>query len=64
MKLLKNRSLLIFLPFYKNGKLSSLKGFNTDAFGFQQLIKPYLKAHHTNALVLGSGGSSKQLFIF
>ena len=49
------------LPFYKNGKLSSLKGFNTDAFGFQQLIKPYLKAHHTNALVLGSGGSSKAI---
>ena len=49
------------LPFYKNEKLFSLKGFNTDAFGFQQLIKPYLKPHHTNALVLGSGGSSKAI---
>ena len=49
------------LPSYKNGKLNSLKGFNTDVFGFKQLIKPFLKAHHTNALVLGSGGSSKAI---
>ena len=49
------------LPYYENGKLSYLKGFNTDAFGFKQLIKPYLKTHHTNALVLGSGGSSKAI---
>lgn len=36
-----------------------LKGFNTDAFGFKQLIKPFFKGHHERALILGSGGASK-----
>tara|TARA_Y100000385_G_C13058520_1_gene623164 strand:+ start:1116 stop:1880 length:765 start_codon:yes stop_codon:yes gene_type:complete len=49
------------LPTYNKRKLTSLKGYNTDAFGFHQLIKPYLKNHHTNALVLGSGGASKAI---
>ena len=36
-----------------------LKGFNTDTFGFKQLIKPFFKGHHERALILGSGGASK-----
>jgi shikimate dehydrogenase len=40
----------------KNGKA---KGFNTDAFGFSQLIKPFLESHHERALILGTGGASK-----
>lgn len=40
-------------------KDSSLTGFNTDYFGFTESIKPYLKAHHTRALILGTGGASK-----
>lgn len=35
------------------------KGFNTDVYGFDQSIAPYLKPHHTKALILGTGGASK-----
>lgn len=36
------------------------KGYNTDYIGFRDSIKPLLKPHHhTKALVLGTGGSSK-----
>ncbi len=34
-------------------------GYNTDAYGFQKSIEPHLKKHHTNALILGTGGASK-----
>lgn len=34
-------------------------GFNTDIFGFQQMIKPFLESHHEKALILGTGGASK-----
>lgn len=34
-------------------------GYNTDVIGFAQSLKPLLKAHHTNALILGTGGASK-----
>ena len=36
-----------------------LKGYNTDYIGFTDSIRPYLKPHHTHALVLGTGGASK-----
>jgi shikimate dehydrogenase len=39
-----------------NGKLI---GYNTDAFGFHQSIKPFVKSHHHRALILGTGGASK-----
>lgn len=35
-----------------------LHGFNTDTIGFRNSLEPHLKAHHTKALVLGTGGSS------
>ena len=38
-----------------------LKGYNSDAVGFLQSIRPYLKPHHTKALILGTGGASKAL---
>jgi shikimate dehydrogenase len=38
---------------------AGLKGYNTDAFGFQQSLKPFLKSTHERALVLGTGGASK-----
>jgi shikimate dehydrogenase len=41
---------------FKNGKKI---GFNTDAFGFQQSIKPFLTFKHERALILGTGGASK-----
>jgi shikimate dehydrogenase len=35
------------------------KGFNTDAYGFQQSIKPFFRNIHERALILGTGGASK-----
>ena len=34
-------------------------GANTDAFGFQQMIKPFLLNTHERAFILGNGGASK-----
>ncbi|MEM9649416.1 MAG: shikimate dehydrogenase, partial [Bacteroidota bacterium] len=45
------------IKFTKNG----LKGFNTDAYGFQQSLQPFLKPHHDRALILGTGGASKAI---
>lgn len=39
----------------KNG----LKGYNTDVYGFQKSIEPFIKKHHHKALILGTGGASK-----
>ena len=36
-------------------------GFNTDAFGFHQSIKPFLNNKHERALILGTGGASKAI---
>lgn len=36
-----------------------LKGFNSDAYGFAESIRPMLGPSHKRALVLGSGGASK-----
>lgn len=36
-----------------------LKGFNTDAYGFMQSIRNLLEPQHHDALILGTGGSSK-----
>lgn len=36
-----------------------LKAYNTDVLGFAEMVKPYLKAHHTRALILGTGGAAK-----
>jgi shikimate dehydrogenase len=42
-------------------KKGTLIGFNTDCYGFTKSIKPLLKAHHKNALILGTGGASKAI---
>ena len=36
-----------------------LLGYNTDSTGFKRSLIPLLQSHHTRALVLGSGGSSR-----
>ena len=41
---------------FKNGKKI---GHNSDAYGFQQSIKPFLTNLHERALILGTGGASK-----
>lgn len=35
------------------------QGFNTDIIGFAKSFAIHLKPHHKNALILGTGGSSK-----
>jgi shikimate dehydrogenase len=37
----------------------SLKGYNSDVFGFIESLKPLLLPHHRKALVLGTGGAAK-----
>lgn len=34
-------------------------GYNTDAFGFHQSIKPFLRNIHERAIVFGDGGAAK-----
>lgn len=41
---------------FKEGKKI---GHNTDAYGFQQCIKPFLTNKHERAMILGTGGASK-----
>jgi shikimate dehydrogenase len=40
----------------KNGRK---KGYNTDAAAFEQSLNTLLTPHHTHALILGTGGSSR-----
>ena len=46
------------IKFIRNGNDLKLKGYNSDAIGFLQSIRPYLKPHHNKALILGTGGAS------
>lgn len=36
-------------------------GFNSDAFGFHQSIKPFLTNQHERAIIFGTGGASKAI---
>lgn len=36
-----------------------LHGYNTDAYGFKESLKPLLEPEHQKALILGTGGASK-----
>lgn len=40
----------------ENGKP---KGYNTDAFGFRQSLRPFLDSNHDKALIFGTGGAAK-----
>ena len=42
-------------------KKGKLVGYNTDCYGFKKTIEPFLKSHHQNALILGTGGASKAI---
>jgi shikimate dehydrogenase len=35
-----------------------LFGYNTDVFGFKTSLQPFLRPHHKQALILGTGGAS------
>lgn len=36
-----------------------LEGYNTDAYGFEESLKPLLRKHHQKALILGHGGAAR-----
>ena len=59
IKIINNRPVASFF----SGELSSMKvrleGYNTDAYGFEQSLKPLLKKQHQKALILGDGGASR-----
>ncbi|MEE1946694.1 shikimate dehydrogenase [Pedobacter sp. KR3-3] len=38
---------------------SSIKGYNTDAYGFAESLKPLLDERHQKALIFGDGGAAK-----
>ena len=40
-----------------------LKGFNSDIIGFTDSIKPMLNESHKKALILGTGGASKAIYV-
>ncbi len=49
------------IKFIKNKTGIRLKGYNSDIYGFEQSLLPLLKPHHTQALILGTGGASKAI---
>ena len=51
---------VIRFDYDKNGT-ATLTGFNTDAVGFENSLKPFLKSYHKKALILGTGGASKAI---
>jgi shikimate dehydrogenase len=46
------------IKFEYSGKKRVLTGYNTDAFGFETLLKKTRMPKHRKALILGSGGAS------
>ncbi len=47
------------IKFLHTPKGLKLRGYNSDAIGFQKSLTPILKSHHTKALILGTGGAAK-----
>jgi len=44
---------------WKGSSTPVLKGYNTDAYGFETSLRPLLKKEHKKALILGNGGAAK-----
>ncbi len=44
---------------FRQGGITWLQGFNTDAYGFRNAIRPFIHKSYDKAFVLGTGGSSK-----
>ncbi len=49
------------IKFIRRDDRQYLKGYNTDAIGFANSIRPFLKPEHQKALILGTGGASKAI---
>ncbi|ESU20537.1 shikimate dehydrogenase [Flavobacterium cauense R2A-7] len=58
-KLSKNAKIIGAVNVIKIAKNGTLKGYNSDFYGFKKALKPLLKKHHQRALILGTGGASK-----
>lgn len=50
----------ISIEWAENGK-RYLKGYNTDAYGFEESLKPMIGEAHRRALVFGDGGAAKAI---
>jgi len=49
------------IKFIRQNDTLKLKGYNTDAIGFETSLSPLLKPAHKKALILGTGGASKAI---
>ena len=49
------------IKFINNKNSLILRGYNSDAIGFENSLKPFLKPHHQKALIFGTGGASKAI---
>lgn len=58
-KLSKNAKIIGAVNVIKIAKDGTLKGYNSDFYGFKKALKPLLKKQHQRALILGTGGASK-----
>lgn len=47
------------IKFTRQNRKQTMKGYNTDAVGFEKSLLPLLQPYHRKALVLGTGGASK-----
>lgn len=47
------------IKIYRNKLKITLKGYNTDVYGFEKPLLNKIKKHHNKALILGTGGASK-----
>lgn len=59
IKIVKSRPVESFFSGEFNQLPVRLEGYNTDAYGFEESLKPLLKKHHHKALVLGHGGAAR-----
>jgi shikimate dehydrogenase len=50
------------VKFIRSNEKLILKGYNSDAIGFENSIKPFLHSYHQKALILGTGGASKAIY--
>lgn len=58
-KLSKKASKIEAVNVIKITKKGSLKGYNSDYYGFKKALKPLLESHHKKALILGTGGAAQ-----
>jgi len=49
------------IKFIRHNNTLRLKGYNSDAIGFETSLLPYVKDYHRKALILGTGGASKAI---